>query len=407
DLKWLPVLVIDDNSTNRLILRELLNNWGLKVTEAKDGLTALRKIGKVKDTSHRFRLILLDKSMPAIDGFAVVEQIQKSPVLSNTVMMLSSDTVSDDASRCQEMGISNYLVKPIKESVLLDTIRKMLEATPSVNKRAEQAVSTFTKGEQLRVLLAEDNASSQLVAKKTLEKMGHAVEIADDGLKVLHMVKENDFDLVLMDAEMPQMNGFEATRLIRKMEAESGQHILIIAMTAYAMKEDRDRCLEAGMDGYLPKPVTPEALRSTIEDLLTLCREVSTPAVDLDAALQVVGGDRELLRESVDLFLKEDCPRRLIELREGIEQHNAQAVRIGAHSIKGVALSFGGKAVGAVAQRLEQMGHEGNLASAYLLLEELKVELERFETFYSSLQPDPGEDQAPNNREIITTKGKV
>jgi len=407
DLKGLPVLVIDDNSTSRLMLRELLNNWGLKVTEAKDGLTALRKIEKVKDTSHRFRLILLDKSMPAIDGFAVVEQIQKSPVLRNTVMMLSSDTVSADAARCQEMGISNYLVKPIKESVLLDTICRMIEATPSVNKKAEQVVSTFTKGEQLRVLLAEDNAASQLVAKKTLEKMGHAVEIADDGLKALHMAKENDFDLVLMDAEMPQMNGFEATRLIREREAESSQHILIIAMTAYAMKEDRNRCLEAGMDGYLPKPVTPEALRSVIEDLLMPCPEVNTPTVDLNAALQVVGGDRELLRESVDLFLKEDCPRRLKELREGIEQQDAQAVRAGAHSIKGASLSFGGQVVGAMAQRLEQMGREGNLAGADMLLEKLEVELERFEAFYSSLQPDPGDSQAPNNREIITTKGKV
>jgi len=161
------------------------------------------------------------------------------------------------------------------------------------------------------------------------------------------------------------------------------------------------------MDGYLPKPVTPEALRNTIEDLLTSCLEVNTPPVDLNAALQVVGGDRELLRESVDLFLKEDCPRRLKELREGIEQHDTQAVRMGAHSIKGSALSFGGQALGDVARRLEQTGREGNLTGADMLLEELKVELERFVAFYSSLKPDSGEDQTPNNREIITTKGKL
>jgi two-component system sensor histidine kinase/response regulator len=406
-LKGLPVLVVDDNSTNRLMLRELLNHWGLKVTEAKDGSTALQKIEKVKDTSQRFCLILLDKTMPVMDGFDVVKQIQKSPVLRNVVMMLPSDTVSADAARCQEMGVSNYMVKPIKESVLLDTIHRIIKVTPSVNKKAEQVVSTFTEVGQLRILLVEDNTTSQLVARKTLEKMGHAVEIAENGLKALRMLKESKFDLVLMDAEMPQMNGFEATRLIRKREVESGEHIPIIATTAYAMKEDRDRCLEAGMDGYLPKPVTAEALRSRIEDLLTPRKEVNTSPVDFDAALQVVDGDRELLREVVDLFLKEDCPRRLRELAEGIEQQDARAVRVGAHSIKGAALSFGGQAVGAVAQRLEQIGREGNLSGAKILLEELKVELDRFTAMFSSFQPDTSVSHVLDKQEIITTKDKV
>jgi len=206
---------------------------------------------------------------------------------------------------------------------------------------------------------------------------------------------------------MPQMDGFEATRLIRKREAESGEHIPIIATTAYAMKEDYDRCLEAGMDGYLSKPVTAEALRGKIEDLLTLRNEVNTSPVDFDAALQVVGGDRELLSEVVALFLKKDCPRRLRELREGIEHQDARAVSVGAHSIKGSALSFGGQALGAVAQRLEQMGREGNLTGADILLEELKVELDRFIDIFSSFQPDPGDSLAPDKQKIITTKDKV
>jgi two-component system sensor histidine kinase/response regulator len=405
--KGLPVLVVDDNSTSRLMLRELLEHRGLKVTEAKDGSTALRKIEEVKDTSRCFRLILLDKTMPVIDGFDMVKQIQKSLVLRNIVMMLPSDTVSADAARCHEMGVDSYLVKPIKESVLLDTIRRVIEVTPSVNKKAEPVVSTCSDMGQLHILLVEDNATSQLVAQRTLEKMGHAVEIAEDGLKALRMAKEGKFDLVLMDAEMPQMDGFEATRLIRKREAESGEHIPIIATTAYAMKEDYDRCLEAGMDGYLSKPVTAEALRGKIEDLLTLRNEVNTSPVDFDAALQVVGGDRELLSEVVALFLKEDCPRRLRELREGIEHQDARAVSVGAHSIKGSALSFGGQALGAVAQRLEQMGREGNLTGADILLEELKVELDRFIDIFSSFQPDPGDSLAPDKQKIITTKDKV
>jgi len=406
-LKGLPVLVVDDNSTNRLMLRELLEHWGCKVTEAKDGSTALRRIRKMKDTSNSFRLILLDKTMPVINGFDVVKQIKKSPVLKNIVMMLPSDTVSADAARCQEMGVSNYLVKPIKASVLLDTIRKIIEVAPSVNKKAEQRVSTLNEVGRLHILLVEDNTTSQLIAQKTLEKMGHTVEIAEDGLKALRKVKKGNFDLVLMDAEMPQMNGFEATRLIRKREAESGEHIPIIATTAYAMKEDRERCLEAGMDGYLPKPLTAEALRSRIEDLLMPRKELNTLPVDFNTALQVVGGDIELLRDVIDLFLKEDCPRRLRELREGIEQQNAEAVRVGAHSIKGAALSFGGQAVGAVAQRLEQMGRKGDLTGADILLEELKVELDQFITTFSSFQPDTGNNQALDKREVIANKDKV
>ena len=182
------------------------------------------------------------------------------------VMMLTSDSISDDFAKCQELGISHYLVKPIKESELLNIILTALGHAKTEKEASKQAIPIHpgTDAPHLHILVAEDNATSQLIAKKTLEKAGHTVQIAGNGVEAIRMVKEGTFDLVLMDVEMPEMNGLEATQFIRKTEQESGQHIPIIAMTAYAMKEDRQRCLQAGMDAYLSKPVNPDELYSII-----------------------------------------------------------------------------------------------------------------------------------------------
>ncbi len=400
DLQGLLVLVIDDNATNRFILREMLTHWGMDVTEAEDGPTGLRELEQAKKTSRLFRLILMDKMMPGMDGFAVAEQIRHDPVLRDViVMMLSSDSVHDDTARCREVGIATYLVKPIKQSELLDAILTVLGVAPEVKKEPEQVIPSTglrraqssrsghrpaaIEGPRLRILLAEDNFAGQLIARKTLEKMGHAVQIAGNGLEVLQMLEKGDFDLILMDVEMPEMDGLEATRAIREREAESDQHVPILAITAYAMKEDRERCLEAGMDGYLSKPVGPEELYGAIERFLSPARGLnSAPPVDLDAALEVVGGDRELLREAVGLFLEEDYPRQLKDLREGLERQDAQAVKRAAHGMRGALISFGGRAARDVALRLETMGREGDLRGAQGVLDELEVEVKRFAVFF-------------------------
>ena len=183
---------------------------------------------------------------------------------------------------------------------------------------------------------------------------------------------------------MPEMNGLEITRIIRRKEAESGEHIPIIALTAHAMKEDRERCLKAGMDSYVSKPVKSKELCSTIEGLLSPGRRLDSESpVDLNAALQVVDGDRELLREAVALFLEQDCPRQLKALRKGLEQQDAQVVKAAAHGIKGAANNLGGRAVSAVALRLEAMGRKGDLTGADGLLDGLEAELEQFTDFFS------------------------
>ena len=385
----LPVLVVDDNETNRLILRGLLGYWGFKVTEANDGPAGLRELKKAKKASRHFRLVLLDKAVSGMNGYNLVKRIQDDPALRKTiVMMLPSDNVPGDADRYRELGIPAYLVKPIKQSALLGAVRTMLEAVPEAEKgkELEPVASALAAGPRRRILLAEDDDAGQLIARKALGNAGHTVLIANNGLEVLRILEKEDFDLILMDMEMPQMDGLEATRVIRRRETKSGQHVPILAMTAYALKEDKERCLEAGMDSYIPKPVKLEELYTAIRDLLSSDMEgESASPVDLEAALRVVNGNEELLQEAVGLFLEQYYPRQLKILREGLEQQNARAVKIAAHGIKGAASNLGGRALSSVAQRLEAKIQEDNLTGVEDLLDELEAELERFTFFFSDL----------------------
>jgi len=385
--RGLPVLVVDDNETNRLILRELLGYWGFKVTEAVDGPAGLRELKKAKKASRHFRLVLLDKTVSEMDSYDMVRRIQNNPALRDTiVIMLPSDNVPGDRDRCREPGIS-YLVKPIRQSALLGAVRTALGAIPGEAEKEsepEPVISALADGPRRRILLAEDNTASQMIVREGLEKKGHTVMVANNGLEVLRILEKEDFDLILMDMEMPQMDGLEATRTIRRREAKTGQHIPILAMTAYAMEEDKQRCLEAGMDDYVSKPVTYKKLYRIIEDLLSPDgKDESAPPVDLEAALELVDGDVELLQEAARMFLEQDCPRQMKMLRAGLEQQDARAVKEAAHGIKGVASNLGGWAVSAVALRLETIGREEDLAGTDGLLGELEAELARFAAFFS------------------------
>jgi len=388
DWPGLPVLVIDDNATHRLVLREMLTQWGFKVTEAENGPAGLQELERARETSRPFGLILLDGMMPGMDSLAVARGIRAAGVPGDRIVpMLSSDQMHGDASRCCELGITTQLVKPIKQSALFNGIKTVLGMVQEVRREPERVIPAVTEGTGLRILLAEDNVAAQLVGKKVLERIGHTVQVAGNGIKVLQMLEEGEFDLVLMDIEMPQMDGIEATRAIRKQEAGSGQHIPILAVTAYATKEDQERCLRAGTDGYLSKPVSPERLVAAIERFLpTDGGRDSAPAVDLDGALEAVGGDRELLREAVGLFLEQDYPRHWAELREGLARQDARAIRAAAHGIKGAVGSFGGRAAHDAALCLETMGRRGDLSGAQRTLEELEAEIERFAAFFAQPQ---------------------
>lgn len=267
-LENLPVLVIDGNATNRSILREMLLNWSMKPVEVGSGAEALEKMGQHKKRGEFFKLILVDSNMPGMDGFSLIKQIQQDPDFSAAaILMLTSTDRRGDYARSKKLGISAYLTKPVKQSELLEAIRMALgSATIEKDERfliTSQSIQNARP--RLRILLAEDNPINQKVAIRLLEKRGHTVEAYDDGKKVLNALRNNQFDLILMDIQMRRMTGYEVTAAIRKKEEKTKKHIPIVAMTAHAMKGDREQCLAAGMDDYLAKPLHPEELFNTIE----------------------------------------------------------------------------------------------------------------------------------------------
>ncbi|MGH9345486.1 MAG: response regulator [Terriglobia bacterium] len=271
DLRGVPVLVVDDNLTNRTILDKLLTHWEMKTTLVPSAQEALEQLRHGRLGKDPFKLILLDVCMPKMNGFDLVEQIREYPDLENiTIMMLSSSGLRGDAVRCRELRVAAYLTKPVGQKELHDAVVSVLAGKG--RKEAEAALVTRHSLRQsraaLHVLLAEDNAVNQKLALKLLEKQGHTVVVANNGREALAALDKEKFDLVLMDIQMPVMGGFEATAAVRECEKGAGRRIPIIAMTAHAMKGDREKCLEAGMDGYVSKPVKVKDLLEAIESLL-------------------------------------------------------------------------------------------------------------------------------------------
>jgi CheY-like chemotaxis protein len=275
----LPALVVDDNATNRRILEETLLGWGMRPTLTEGGRHALAALEQISRAGGAYPLILLDAQMPDLDGFSVAKAIKQDSNHSNSVIvMLTSAGMRGDAERCRELAINAYLPKPIKRSDLLEAIKMALGS----NQQSEKSPPVITRHllretrGHLKILLAEDNAVNQMLAVRLLAKRGHTVTVAKTGKLALEAHETKFFDLVLMDVQMPEMDGLEATIAIRQREKTSGKHIPIIAMTAHAMVGDRERCLKAGMDGYVTKPLSVGALFAAIDDLVHSPMEPST-----------------------------------------------------------------------------------------------------------------------------------
>jgi len=265
------VLVVDDNATNRQILERTVSYWRMRPTAVSNAAAALNLLREAKAAGVPFSLMLADCHMPKVDGFMLVEQVQHLPDLAGLVtIMLTSGGQRGDGQRCKELGIAAYLIKPVLQADLLQALLQVLSAQNGTVKPAAVITRhTLREGRlPMRVLLAEDNLVNQKVACRLLENHGDTVEVAGNGVELLEMLERQSFDLILMDAQMPHMDGFEATAAIRRLEQDTGAHIPIIAMTAHAMVGDRQRCLEAGMDGYISKPVHPHELFETIEAVL-------------------------------------------------------------------------------------------------------------------------------------------
>jgi PAS domain S-box-containing protein len=259
-------LIVDDNAVNRSIFEAQLLRWGMTPVGVAGGKEAIEALTAAHRQATPFRLMLLDAQMPDVDGFEVAAQVARHPELAGiTIMMLTSGGRYGDSSRCRELGISSYLSKPVKQSDLFDAMCAALDGMPQA---APKRVALPISSEQVRrrkVLLAEDNIVNQRVALGLLQRRGHEVTVVSTGVEALEALKQGGFDVVLMDVQMPVMGGFEATAAIRRAEAETGQHLRIVAMTAHAMTGDRERCLAAGMDGYLAKPIDPAMLFAAVE----------------------------------------------------------------------------------------------------------------------------------------------
>jgi CheY-like chemotaxis protein len=266
------VLVVDDNATNRQILEATLSYWRMKSSAAAGAEDAIRLFKEAKAAGTPFGLMVLDCHMPDVDGFMLIERVRKLPELDGLVnVMLTSGGQRGDAVRCKELGIAAYLIKPVLQSDLLEALLNVLGSHEGVAKSAKLVTRhSLREGRApLCILLTEDNAVNQRLASRLLEKEGHVVVVAGDGAKALKACKENTFDLILMDVQMPVMDGIEATAAIRQIEQTTGHHVPIVAMTAHAMAGDRQRFLKAGMDGYVSKPIHSRELLEAIESVLS------------------------------------------------------------------------------------------------------------------------------------------
>jgi PAS domain S-box-containing protein len=385
----LPVLIVDDNATNRRILEEVFTNWHMRPIAVESGAAALGTLEKSLRADQPFAVALLDGHMPDMDGFSVAQRISHDRRYSGIrLVMLTSAGQPEDVARCRKLGISAYLTKPIKQSELFDAIVSAIgqpvverPRAPQRRKRARPALRT------LQVLVAEDNQVNQLVATRIFQKLGHQVTVVSNGREALSAVQAGKFDLIAMDVQMPEMDGLDATSAIRSWEKAAGTHIPIIAMTAHAMKGDRERCLAAGMDGYTSKPIRMRELEQAIAELISPPKPSKAPVsvrshadgvIDYAALLAGVDGDRRLLRELVRLFLA-DCPQRLAEIKEAIRRGDAETLRIAAHTLKGSVGNFAAQKAFAASQRLENMGRDGDLDNA----EEACVTVESELTFLS------------------------
>jgi PAS domain S-box-containing protein len=379
-LKNMPVLVVDDNRSNRLILAEILTSWGMRPALAAGGRQALEEMRQQAALGTPYPLVLLDAAMPDVDGFDVASAIRAAPALSSaSVMMLSSSDFSGEIARCNALGVTCFVRKPVKQSELFDAIvtAANIAPRPAASPSEDTALPLATAARKLNVLVAEDHPVNQVVIAAILNGRGHSFSIANNGVEVLRLLERAPgehppFDVVLMDGQMPTMDGYQATREIRRRERSTGKHLRIIAVTANAMKDDRDKCIAAGMDDYVTKPIDADQLLERLESMSPARGGVAqspaaatapptVAAFALDAALQRARGKRTLLRQLVQLLLQ-DLPDTLAGLESALAANDARLVERTAHRLRGAALTVCAEPLAAAAAELELAARNAEFA---------------------------------------------
>ena len=414
----LQVLIVDDNAANRWILEEAVRGWEMNPTSVDNGQAAVEALQDAATSGTPLAMVLLDAMMPGMDGFEVAKRIQSMrELVQPVVMMLSSADCDADAARCRALGIANYLRKPVVASELREAIVTALGHGLRIP--AFPASSPTPKNDpasrKLNILLAEDNPINQRVAIGMLEKRGHSVLAVNNGTEALQALACEQFDLVFMDVQMPEMDGLKATAAIRRQEEGTGAHVPIVAMTAHVMKGDRDRCLEAGMDDYLAKPVEPKLLQAVLTRWAITARgddsdpmnvsatqragrsarklkddanmHKSTPIVpteetavfDLSALRARVEDDLDLMAEMVELFL-ESSPRMVSEIEAAIAAGDVERLGVAAHTLKGVLRNMCAAASADAALELETIGKRGDFARADRSLIALKSDITQLQS---------------------------
>jgi two-component system, sensor histidine kinase and response regulator len=387
ELKGLSVLVVDDNETNRRIVCEMTRAWGMRPRAVENGPLALACLETARQQQEPFPIVIIDSHMPEMDGFELAEKIQATAKNNgfrseSTLLMLTSSGWPGEADRCRQVGISGYLLKPVAKSDLLTAIRTALapgqaqtDAKPALITRHSLRESAC----KLRILVAEDNPVNQVVIIRALQKMGHTPVLAQNGKEALTLASTEKFDLVFMDVQMPKMDGLAATGAIRKSEEQSGLHLPIFAMTAHAMRGDRERCIAAGMDGYIGKPVRFSDIEETLAGMNRgkanpPSAPVRTESWSRNEVLERIGGDQQLLQDLCQIFL-EESPKLMAKLRQAIASGDCDGVMRAAHSLKGESSYLGAVGTSQAARQLEDMGRNRDLSHADGTLAELEREI--------------------------------
>ena len=384
----LAVLIVDDNDVNRRILVEQVGRWGMTATAVASGRAAIDALVAAAQTPRPFELVLLDANMPDMDGFAVAGEIGEQPQLAGaTIMMLTSSGEYGDQSRCTELGIAAYLTKPVYAADLLAAIERAIGSQPSAAPRAAPpaagALAMRPGARSVHVLLVEDNVVNQRVASGLLTRRGHHVTIAQHGREALERLEHENFDVVLIDLQMPVMGGVEATTAIRLRERATGRRVRIVAMTAHALNRDRERCLAAGMDGYLSKPINPLMLFAVVEqeaqsgDLLQDDTAVAARVTfDEEALLQRVSGDPVLMAEVIRMFL-DDLPSRLAAIKAAVTSRDSEALQAAAHALRGAAGNLSAGRLVEAASMLERIAAEAHFDATEEAWRQLSIEATR------------------------------
>jgi CheY-like chemotaxis protein/HPt (histidine-containing phosphotransfer) domain-containing protein len=408
NLSGMHILGVDDNATNRTILTKTLEGFGCRVDTVASGSKSIEVLRNALRNGDPYQVVLLDMQMPGMDGEQIVRAIKGDPTLKDIrIIVMTSIGQRGDASHMAALGCSGYLLKPVRQHMLYQALEAVLgrkeEEEPAIITR--HLLAEQNQHSNQRILLAEDNPINQKLAAILLKKAGYYVDAVDNGLQVIEKAKEGKYDAILMDVQMPELNGFEATRRIREMEAGSDQRIPIIAMTAHAMKGDRGRCLAAGMDDYVPKPLEVRILLDALDRWLKISEseeevqvqtgepvhaaplQAVTPVeptallvdelpMDVQRALERFGDDRPFLVEMSRDYVA-GFPERIKDLKTAIETRNANDLSRHAHNLKGVSANFSAGPVTNLCAELEILGRQDDLAAAPELIARLEVETSR------------------------------